>query len=87
MNRSRMEGGDQRLSRQTYTEVTLEVDHLLLNQRRLKHGNGRLLEGMGSTTIEVATARADAMPQSVFISRLQNRIVFSLRRDVFYRRG
>jgi hypothetical protein len=44
----------------TNAEVALEVNHLILDQLGLEHGDGGLLKGVGSATIEVATARANA---------------------------
>ena len=44
-----------------YPEVSLEVNHFLLDQRRFQHWNSSLLEWMSSATIEVATARANAV--------------------------
>lgn len=45
----------------TYAEVTLKSNHLIADERRLEHRNGGLLEGVGSTTVEVTTARADTV--------------------------
>jgi hypothetical protein len=44
----------------TNAEVALEVNHLVLDQLGLEHGDGGLLERVSGATIEVATARADA---------------------------
>lgn len=48
-------------SRATYSEVALEVNHLGLHNSGIQHGDGSLLEGVVGTTIEVTTARADAL--------------------------
>jgi hypothetical protein len=40
---------------QTNPEVALEMNHLILNQGRVKHGDSSLLESMHGTTIQVAT--------------------------------
>lgn len=40
--------------------MSLEVSHLSGHQARIKHGDSGLLEGMAGTTVEVATAGANA---------------------------
>lgn len=40
----------------TNSEVALQVNHLGLDHTWLKHGDGSLLKGMHSTSIQVATA-------------------------------
>jgi hypothetical protein len=45
----------------TYPEVRLEMDHLLLDEFGLEHGDGSLLEGVVGTTIEIASAGSDAI--------------------------
>ena len=47
-----------------YSEVTLKMDHFVLDKLRLQHGNGGFLEGMASAAVEVTTARANTKPQS-----------------------
>lgn len=44
-----------------YSEVALKMNHLVLHLGGFQHGDGSLLEGVVGTTIEVTTARADAL--------------------------
>lgn len=39
--------------------MALQVNHLILDKRRLEEGNGCSLERMSSTTVKVGTTRAD----------------------------
>jgi hypothetical protein len=61
--------------------VALEMGHLNLDQLRVKHGNGSLLEGMDCTTVEVATARTDT--RECQLKLVRTCVLSDSRRDVF----
>ena len=44
------------VEKMTYTEVALEMDHLVLHEFGVEHGYGGLLEGVVGTAVKIAAA-------------------------------
>lgn len=57
-------------TRNTYAEVRLEVNHLILDQRGFKHGDSSLLEGVTGTAIKIATAGTNTRGTLVYFNRI-----------------